>query len=375
MKILLFANTDWYLYNFRQSLALTLQTAGHTVTLISPPGSYGAKLQALGLDWRPVTMKRLSLNPWRELRLVVWLIRFLRREQIDLVHGFTIKCAVYGSVAARLTDDRPRVGAVAGMGYVFTSHSIKARLLRPLVKKVFRTAFGGKRSRLILQNDDDAEIFSQTKLIDKAHIHVIKSSGVDLSRFTPRTDELQKQPFRVVLPARLLWDKGVGELVEASRLLQARDKTVEVLLAGEPDIGNPATIDETKIRRWHQEGLIRWLGKVDDMPALFQSVHAVVLPSYREGLPKSLIEAAGCALPLITTDVPGCREVVTSEVDGLLVPPRDAKALANAIERLLSDSMLCRRLGQAARRKAEAEFDEKVIIGRTVAVYEQLMAS
>ena len=375
VKVLLFANTEWYLYNFRYAQARALQAAGHEVLLLSPPGPYGEALQRRGLDWRVAPMERLSLNPWRELRLLIWLIRFIRSEQIDLVHGFTIKSAVYGSLAARLAGDRARVSAVAGMGYVFTSGSVKARLLRPLVRGVLRAALGGKKSRLILQNGDDAAVFEQARLIDKAHIRLIKGSGVDLNRFTPPSNEPATPPFRVVLPARLLWDKGVGELVEASRLLQARGTAVEFLLAGEPDPGNPAAVAKDAIRHWQDEGLILWLGKVDDMPTLFRSVHAVALPSYYgEGLPKSLIEAAACERALITTDMPGCREVVTDGVDGLLVPPRDATALADAIERLAADPALCQRLGEAARRKAQAEFDERIVIERTMAVYKELIA-
>ncbi|WP_159299496.1 glycosyltransferase family 4 protein [Spiribacter sp. SSL99] len=372
-RLLLFANTDWYLYNFRGSLALALQQAGHEVLLLSPPGPDGKRLQALGLRWMPAPMQRLSLNPLRELRLLIWLIRLIRREQIGLVHGFTIKCAVYGALAARLAGNRPRVGAVAGMGYVFINPSLKARFLRPLVRWVLRAALGGRSGRLILQNGDDVGVFEQARLINPDHIRLIKGSGVDLARFTPRREPLASPPFRVVLPARLLWDKGVSELVEASRQLKARGLSVEVLFAGEPDAGNPAAVPEDAIRRWQAEGLIQWLGKVDDMPTLFQSVHAVVLPSYREGLPKSLIEAAGCALPVVTTDVPGCREVVTDEVDGLLVPVRDAAALAEAIERLVRDPALCKRLGDAARRKAQAEFDERIVIERTMAVYDELI--
>ncbi|RZU99094.1 glycosyltransferase family 4 protein [Spiribacter vilamensis] len=374
MKILLFANTDWYLYNFRRSLALALKAAGHQVLLVSPPGLYGARLQALGLEWRPAPMERLSLNPWREFRLLVWLIRLVRREDVALVHGFTIKCAVYGSLAARLAGGRNRVSAVAGLGYVFTSRSLKARLLRPVVRRVLRIALGGRRSRLILQNPDDAAMFREAQLIDSRQVRLIPGSGVDTERFLPAEKPPAGDTFRVVLPARLLWDKGVGELVEAARLLKDRNVPVSLLLAGEPDAGNPAAVPVEQLQAWQQAGLIEWLGNVDDMPALFRSVNAIALPTYYgEGLPKSLIEAAACSLPLVTTDQPGCREVVTHEIDGLLVPPRDANALADAIERLASDPALCVRLGHAARRKALAEFDERIVIERTMAVYDELI--
>lgn len=372
MKILLFANTEWYLFNFRRSLAATLRADGDEVLLVSPPGPYGERLRALGFDWQPAPMRRLSLNPLRELWLLSWLWRLIRREEVDLVHGFTIKCAVYGSLAARLAGNRARVGAVAGMGYVFSSDALKARLLRPLVRLTLRPALGGRRSRLILQNPEDVALFESAGLVAADAIRLIPGSGVDLERFQPAGQRPRGERFRVLLPARLLWDKGVAELVAAARLLRARDGAIEVLLAGEPDPGNPAAVPEAEIRQWHAEGVVQWLGQVEDMPALFQTVDAVVLPSYREGLPKSLIEAAACALPLVTTDVPGCRDVVTNEVDGLLVPVKDAQALAAAIARLADDPALCQRLGAAARDKALAQFDERIVIEKTLAVYREL---
>lgn len=375
MKVVLFANTEWYLFNFRLSLATALQNAGHQVIMVSPPGRYGDKLLALGLDWRPAPMRRLSLNPISELRLLWWLMQLLRREQIDLVHGFTIKCAVYSSLAARLTGNRARIGAVAGLGYVFTSGSAKARLLRRLAGLTFRTAFAGRRSRIIVQNPDDLALFESSRLARPDQLCLIRGSGVDLQRYTPATEAIRtsaEQPFRIVLPARMLWDKGVAEWVAAARLLRQSHPQVRMLLAGEPDFGNPSAVPVDQLQAWHDEGVIEWLGKIDDMPALFRSVHAVALPSYREGLPRSLIEAAGCALPLITTDVPGCREVVTHEQEGLIVPVRDATALAAAIVRLADDPDACRRFGKAAHARALDAFDERIVIERTLQVYQDL---
>lgn len=379
MKVLLFANTDWYLYNFRRSLAASLREAGHEVVLVSPPGPYGQRLQALGFRWLPVQMKRRSLNPLRELRLVQSLMQLIRRERVDLVHGFTIKCAVYGSIASLLAGRnaaRPsRVNTVAGMGYVFTSDEWTARLLRPVVLRLLRLALGGERARLILQNREDAALFQQAQLVDARLVRIIPGSGVDCSRFTAVNSSRQapSSRMRVVLPARMLWDKGVAEFVEAARLLRAEDRRIEFLLAGGPDPGNPASIPEATLRQWTREGVVDWLGHVDDMVALFHSVHIVVLPSYREGLPKGLIEAGACALPLVTTDVPGCRAVVTHEVDGLLVPVRDSHALAGAIARLHDDRQLRSALGDAARMKALSEFDERIVNRLTMDVYGELV--
>ena len=373
LKCLLFANTDWYLYNFRRSLAATLLEAGHEVVLVSPAGPYGEKLRELGFKWLPVPMKRTSLNPLRELVLLGWLWRLVRIERPDIVHGFTIKCAVYGALVARVAGVG-RINAVAGLGYVFINDSPKAKLLRHLLRLLMRGALGGERARLILQNPDDVQLFQKARIVPSEQICLVRGSGIDCSRFLPPIDEraLDGGPLRIVLAARMLWDKGVGEFVEAARLLKSEGRQLRFVLAGMPDPGNPAAIAEETLLGWQAEGLVEWLGHVADMPTLLGGADIVVLPSYREGLPKSLIEAAACARPLITTDVPGCREVVTHGVDGLLVPVRDGEALARAIAKLQDAPALARRLGEAAREKALAEFDERVVIEQTIAVYYEI---
>jgi len=380
VKIILFANTEWYLFNFRLSLAKALQAQGHEVLLISPPGEYGARLQAQGFRWEALPMDRKSLNPLQELRLLAYLCRLYRREQPALAHHFTIKCVVYGSIAALVARVPARVNAVAGMGYVFTNQALKARLLRPVVRGLMRLVLNGRGARLILQNNDDMAAFAKAELARPELTRLVMGSGVDLARFTPRAPSVPQsetvqdvQPTRVVLAARLLWDKGIAEYVDAARQLKAKGLPIHFLLAGAPDPGNPAAIPQATLDGWQAEGLVELLGQVSDMAALFATADMVVLPSYREGLPKSLIEAAACALPLVTTDVPGCREVVTHEVDGLLVPVKDAKALASAIERLHLDPVWARQLGLAARARALREFDEKIVISKTLAVYGELL--
>ena len=380
MKILLFANTAWYLFNFRRSLAEVLRAQGHEVILASPPDPYGEKLRALGFRWEPVPMERRSINPWRELSLILWLARLMRRERLDLVHSFTIKCVIYGSIAARLAGVRARVGAAAGMGYVFTRHTPGALALRAVATALMRLALGGRRVRLIVQNPDDLAFFVETRLMPRESVTLIPSSGVDGTRFHPADAEAQferraRTGFRVLLPARLLWDKGVAEYMEAARYLRAAGRhDIHFLLAGSPDPGNPTAVPESDIRGWAEEGLIEWLGHVEDMPTLLRSVDVVALPSYREGLPKGLIEAGASGLPLVTTDVPGCREVVTHELNGLLVPVRNGAALADAVVRLRDDPALSARLGAAARQACLERFDERRVISDTLEVYRALTA-
>lgn len=376
MKFVLFANTDWYLWNFRRSLVAALQERGHEVLLLSPDGEFGPKLRGMGVRWQPIRMERRSLNPFRELMLLLRLVCILRRERPSIVHSFTIKCAVYGSVAGRLAGVPVRINAVAGMGYVFTNDSWLARLLRPVVRVMFKVSLGGPGSRLILQNPDDVALFEKARLIPTSHISLIAGSGVDCTRFAPRVSAKSIEPVRVLLAARLLWDKGVGEYVEAAKSL--RDKKcmpLEFLLAGTPDHGNPASVSQAAVHGWQEEGVLRWLGHVEDMPELFRNVDIVVLPSYREGLPKGLIEAAASGCALVATDVPGCRQVVEHEVDGLRVAAKSWAELARAIERLAIDPALRTRLGAAARKKALDRFDERIIIERTLETYRGTLRS
>lgn len=373
-KIVYFANTDWYLYNFRRSLALAARAAGYDVLMVSPPGEYGPRLRALGLRWQPLAaMHRRSLDPRRAVRVVSQLAALFRRERPALVHNFTIKCAVFGSLAAMFARVPVRINAVAGLGYVFASNDWRARLLRPLVDRALKLALRGRHARLILQNPDDATLFVTHGLIEPAQLRLIPSSGVDCTRFVPRPHGPNEPP-RVVLAARLLWAKGIAEFVEAARVLHAHGRQVRFLLAGAPDSGNPAAVPEATVRAWVAANDIEWAGHVEDMSALFASADIVVLPSYyREGVPRSLIEAAACARPLITTDMPGCRDVVTNGRDGLLIPARNADALAAAIVCLLDAPEYAHTLGRAARRKALAAFDERIVIRHTLGTYAEAL--
>jgi glycosyltransferase involved in cell wall biosynthesis len=318
-------------------------------------------------------MKRGSLNPFHEMALLIWLWRLLRDEKADVVHSFTIKGVVYGGLAARCAG-AARVNAVTGMGYVFISDELLMRMLRPILWALLRPALGGVRTRFILQNIDDIALFQETGIASPTRIRLIPGSGVDCLRFLPPVETERGDPLLVVLPARMLWNKGVREFVEAARTLKLQGRRLRFQLAGGPDPGHPASIPESVLLDWEAAGLISWLGHVDNMPALLASADIVVLPSYREGLPKSLIEAAACARPLVTTDAPGCRDVVTDGVDGLLVPVRNVSALAQAIARLQDDPSLARRLGEAARTKALAEYDERRIIARTLDVYHEVLS-
>ena len=374
MKILLFANTDWYLYNFRLSLIKAIRNLDIEVVLVAPSGNFSDRLEAEGFRLISIPMNRRSLNPWLELKLIFVLISIYRLERPDLVHHFTIKSVVYGSIAARLAGVARRVNAITGLGHVFISKTIQASMLRPMVRLLIRFALFAPDGRLILQNGDDRDLFLKNKLVEPQHIRVIRGSGVNTSKFIPSNKNSRSGgPLRVLLATRLLWEKGVGEYVEAARLFKNECADIEFLIAGSPDDGNPASVPRETINQWAAEGIIIALGHIDDMSGLLSKVDVVVLPSYREGTPRILLEAAASGLPLISTNVPGCREIVTSNVNGLLVPAKDAKALTEAIRYLADNPNERERMGQEGRRKVLEEFDENIVINETLGVYKELM--
>lgn len=268
-------------------------------------------------------------------------------------------------------SESKRIHAVTGLGHIFISQSLRARILRPLVKGLLRLALRGKGSRLILQNHDDRDLFLQHNLLTLKRIFIIRGSGVDTERFAP-IQRKRKGKFRILLAARLLWEKGIKEYVEAAQFLSHRTDELEFLLAGAADPGNPSAVPEQEIRKWQEEGLITILGHVEDMQQLMTEVDLMVLPSWREGTPRGLLEAASMALPIITTDAPGCREVVENEKNGFLVPAGDAVALAEKIEYLLDNPGTCSRFGQAGREKMCSEFAQEIVFRQTWEVYRSL---
>ncbi|HEV7393253.1 MAG TPA: glycosyltransferase family 4 protein [Burkholderiales bacterium] len=373
MKVLFFANTEWYLYNFRLAFAKFLRDRGFEVVMVSPVGPYGARLVAEGFRWIGLDMDRRSIHPGRELSVLYRLSKIYAAEKPDIVHHFTIKCVVYGSLIAWRLGIRKRVNAVAGMGYVFTSTALRARLLKPFVAALMKLLVRGSHARLIIQNNDDFSAFQTARVAPPANIRLIRGSGVDTSRFRPRGQPRSGRT-RVLFAARLLRDKGIGEYVEAARILKRENIAVDMLIAGLPDSGNPSSVAPEQIEQWLQEGCITHLGHVDDMPALLSDVDIAVLPSYREGAPRSLIEAAAAGLPIVSTDVPGCREVVEHQVNGLLVPVRQAEPIVEAIRFLHQQPLERVRMGQAGREKMLRQFDQRLVFEATHAVYLELIA-
>ena len=376
-KVLMMAHWDWVLYNFRLPLARALREKGFEVIFVCPYGEYVPKLKEEGFRWIHWAIVRRSLNPVRELIAILHLASIYQREQPQIVHHFTIKPNFYGSIAALLARRDKVINTFTGLGFLFSEHPLAIGLrssVLPLAKLALRASKGWS----VFQNRQDLETCLRLRLVLPERVVVIDGSGIDTRKFHPNHDsppDNHEHPTVVLMAARLLWDKGVREFVEAARVLKARGLQVEFWLAGKPDNGNPMCVPEEFLKEWREEGLINWLGHRDDMPNLLQQVDIAVLPSYHEGVPRFLLEAAACGLPLVATDIEGCRVVVRDGVNGFLVPVKDPYALADAIETLIKKPELRRQMGIASRKIVEAEFDERIILNKWLALYDRVLNS
>jgi Glycosyltransferase len=309
---------------------------------------------------------------WQELGTLWGLFRLYRKLKPELVHHVTIKPVMYGGIAAHMARVPAVISAVTGLGYVFIARGFASSLLRASVKAMYRLALAHPRGRVIFQNPDDRAMFLKAGLVDEASAVMIRGSGVDMKRFAP-TPQLEGTPL-VVFASRMLWDKGVGEFVEAARCLKAEGVDARFVLVGNPDPGNPAAVSVAQIESWQKERTVEWWGCREDMPQVFSQTHVVCLPSaYGEGVPKVLIEAAASGRPIVATDAPGCREIVRHGENGLLVPIQNAHALALGLRQLIEAPELRRRMGAKGRRLAESEFAVERVIAQTLAVYRELL--
>ncbi|MDD5216858.1 MAG: glycosyltransferase family 4 protein [Candidatus Omnitrophica bacterium] len=370
-KIMLLANSDWYLYNFRLPLARAIKNIGVDVVLVSPPGAYSKEFVKQELRWIPWPLKRRSLNPFAEAIAIFRLLMIYVKEAPDLVHHFTLKCIIYGSIAAWLSGIRYRVNAFVGMGYLFSHHDAITILFRKIVSILIKISMANSASVVIVQNRRDYQTVVQEKWIAEDKVRLIRGSGINVHSIQPvlRNRRDSNKIFKVLMATRLLREKGVEEYVAAARILKREIPAIEFTLAGDFDDGNPGCLCEQNIREWQDHGAIKFIGHQDNMMTLMHESDVVVLPSYREGLPKILLEAAACALPIIATDIPGCNDVVEDGVNGLLIPVRDVPALVRAIQYLYQNSQKRSDMGIAGRKKVMAEFDQAFVIRQTFDAY------
>lgn len=365
-KVIIALNTTWNLVNFRSGLICALVAAGYEVVAVAPPDEYVSRLSALGCRFVPLPMDNKGTHPGRDLLLLWRFYRLLRRERPDVYLGYTVKPNVYGSLAAHALGI-PVINNITGLGAVFIKDSWLTRLVRGL----YRLALS-RSAKVFFQNNDDRQMFVSGGLVAEAVADQLPGSGIDLTKFAPVPLPSQS-PIRFLLIARMLWDKGVGEFVEAARLLKRRGVSADFCLLGFLDVQNPAAISRKQMDAWEGEGVVRYLGVSDDVSAEIASADCVVLPSYREGTPRSLLEAAAIGRPIITTDAVGCREVVDDGVNGYLCCPRDADDLADKMRRVVVLLPAEREaMGRWGREKVEREFDERIVIGKYLEAIECL---
>ena len=372
--IVFLVTEDWYFWSHRVNLARAARDAGARVVVATRVGTLGDELRREGFDVVPLLWSRRNHDPLEEIHAFRAVRDLYRRLRPDIVHHVAIKPVVVGGLAARLAKQPAQVNAIAGLGYIETSRQLRARILRPVFNRVLRFAWKGDNVHAIVQNPED-ETMLRSHFLPAARVHLVRGSGVDLARFTPSAEPPASDAVVATFVGRLLWSKGLGEIAEAARRLRSNGAKVRFRLVGDPDTENPESVPESTLRQWTAEGLVSWEHWSDDIPAVWRASHLAVLPSYREGLPKSLLEAAACARAIVATDVPGCREIARDGINALTVPPRDAQALADAVARLAADAELRSRYGAGGRDMVEREFSEGIVIAQTLNIYRQMLAA
>ena len=370
-RILYLVTEDWYFVSHHLGLAQAVRDAGADVVVITRIRDHAEIIKNQGFRLVSFLLPRGQLSLISEIKSMVNLVRVYRMERPDLVHHVALKPSLYGSMAAMLVPGIAVVNALTGLGFEFTTGHWMGRVLQPMIRLGGRLLLGRSKHKTIVQNSDDLETLANARIIRREGTVLIPGSGVDLSAFHPLPDPDGIPTVAVV--SRMLWNKGIGELVKAMRLLRDRGPRVRVLLVGMPDPENPKSIPEAQLCEWHDDGLVQWWGFRDSVPDVWRQAHVAVLPSYREGLPKSLLEAAACARPIVATDVPGCREIVKHGENGYLVPLGDSRALADSLETLLGDAELRRRMGAKSRMLVESRFQQESVIDETLKVYASLL--
>lgn len=371
-RILYVDNRVKYVLSHRIPWLEKAREAGFDVHVTTLTAGEGSRIEDEGFPYHSISKKRRSKNPLHELQLIFRLCALYRRLQPDIVHQITLRSILYGGIASLLSREPAIVNGVTGLGYLFTADDSTIRAMRASVLWGLWMLRRGREQTYLFQNPDDERLFQRKGIARPSNSVLIRGSGVDTAQFDHRTESSGSKI--VLFPARMLWHKGVQEFVDAARLVKKDLQDVRFVMVGDIDKDNPAGVSATRIEQWEEEGVIDWWGYQDSMPDVFAQSHIVCLPSkYREGVPKVLIEAASCGRPIVTTDMPGCREIVQDGENGILVPPNDAGAVARAVTHLLGDEELRSDMGKRGRALVQDEFSVDHVVARTVKVYQELL--
>ncbi|MAS10009.1 glycosyltransferase family 4 protein [Salinisphaera sp.] len=368
---LLVANTDWYLFNFRLNLIKAAEHEGWHVQFAAPDTGYFQRLQTKGYRGHQVPLASAGLNPWHEFKALITLARTFRRVKPDVIHLFTLKCVLYGCLTAPLARRARVIGAVTGMGHLFTTKSWRTRLLKTPVLIALKAGLKISGAHLIFQNRADRDEFVDHRLIPRERTTVIRGSGVDCARFQPALQrrETNSTP-RLLFCGRLIAEKGIHEYLAATKTLRDKGYVFESRIAGAPYPGNPSSLTEEEVRRLAENDEHTFLGHHEDMAALFAETDIVVLPTYREGTPKALLEATACGCIIVSTAIPGCEGIVDAGKNGALVSPRNAQAITDAVETLLDAPAEARQaMREHSRYIAETRFSDHEVNRKTLTLY------
>ena len=370
-KIVFLITEDWYFWSHRLHLARTARDAGLEVIVATRVHKHKELIEKEGFKLIPISMVRRSRNIIVELLSIVEIVKMYRIERPDIVFHVAIKPILYGSWAAKIARIPYTVNAYAGLGFMYIAKGWRASIFRFVVSVICRLTFLSKNIFVIFQNPDDMNLFVNAGIIQREKSLLIQGAGVDTSLYSykPEPDEIPV----IVLASRIVWDKGIRELIEASKILCNDGVRCKVILVGSPDPENPVSISDNMLHDWHNKGVIEWWGYRENVNEIFANSNIIVLPSYREGLPKVLLEAASCGRAIVATDVPGCREIVRHNENGILVPPKDPKSLAEALEKLVRDPSLRKKMGRRGREIVVKEFSEEIVTQKTIDFYFRLL--
>jgi glycosyltransferase involved in cell wall biosynthesis len=369
--LLFFVSEDWFFCSHFLERAKAASTAGYEVVILTRTNHHAVAIKKSGLRLIHINFDRRSMNPFVILLTVMRLVAIYMREKPLLVHQVALKPILLGSLAARLANVPFIVNAVVGGGYAFISNKLSMRILRPILLFSMRVLLNPPCSKVVFENSDDLETYVRTGLVKNEDAVLIRGAGVEPGDFQSKIKKAY--PPIVLLVARLLWDKGIGEFAEAANILRQRGLNARFVIVGAPDPENLACIDSSTLEAWKVEGRVELWGFRSDVPEILSVASIACLPSYREGLPKSLLEAMAASLPCVATDVPGCREAVIDGDNGLLIPVKSASSLADAIEFLLRNPELAKKMGERGRTRLEQEFSSREVNERTLGLYQQII--
>jgi glycosyltransferase involved in cell wall biosynthesis len=371
LKHILFVVTeDWYFVSHRLHMAIHAIENGYKVTLLTRVSNYKSLIESSGIRVIPWNISRRSLNFFNELKAINSILSVMNLHNPDIIHAVALKPIIYSAITSGIKKTKLRIFAMGGLGYSFSSNSFKARLIRYILIFALRALFKSSKVRLILQNQDDIDLLLNYKIISNLKVILIKGVGVNTKEFSPKN--IIKKESVIVLPARMLWDKGIAEFVECAKRFKKNQISARFCLVGSPDPENPQSIPVKQINEWVKLGLVEWWGHQEKMIEVYSKATIVCLPSYREGLPKSLLEAASCALPIVAFDVPGCREIVRNGVNGFLVPLKNIDKIYYSILQLINDPALSYKMGINGRKIVLEEFSQDMISEQTMRAWQDI---